>query len=169
MVMTGPKRKRYFDLFDDVVEWFAKTHTDVVRLLIWVVSVVVAAMIYTQSPVLGLLLALFAARSVGDIAEWIEGHKEFDKTINSTVGQWTELIITPVLFGLYFVIVLKFFEIEIGSEPNVWSLRPENPFLADSLNFVGGLIIGLIMALRARGRRERTPTGYLRRRERAKT
>lgn len=121
----------------EIYNWIAETHTNLGSLIAWVAYVLVAFVLFGLSPVLALvvvLVGIFKAESSGEALEgWLDGY-----------GLWNKVktVIRVPLFGFYFLIALRFFEVDLIAV----NLRPVNPLTADLLNFLGGSTLGVLVS-----------------------
>ena len=120
-----------------IYDWMAETHTNLDSLIAWVAYVLVAFVLFSLSPVLALvvvLVGIFKAKSSGDaLKRWLDRY-----------GFWKKIkpVIMVPLFGFYFLIALRFFEVDLVAV----NLRPVNPLTADLLNFLGGSALGVLVS-----------------------
>lgn len=121
------------DWMSKVYNWMEETHKKTSRLLAWVFIVTIAFILFSLSPAISIaliLIGIFNVKKMGNsLDERLNGFRHW-KTI--------EAILVIPLFGFYFLIALRFFEIDIGAI----NLRPISPFQADIVNFIGGSILG---------------------------
>ncbi len=134
----------------EIYNWIAETHTNLGSLIAWVTYVLVAFVLFGLSPVLAVvvvLVGIFKAESSGEALErWLDRYEFWSKI---------KTVIRVPLFGFYFLIALRFFEVDLVAV----NLRPVNPLTADLLNFLGGSALGVLVSCGVLGADASLPKG----------
>ncbi len=124
-----------------IYEWVEETHVTPTRLIAWTAFVSIAAFIYQLSPVLSALFLMFSIIRVKRAGDALDA---FCRTTFKSVWFSILMIIMPITYGFYFLIAMKPLEINLSGI----DMRPINPGVADVVNFVGGLLVGLVVMIR---------------------
>lgn len=122
-------------------KWIEDTHTSPIRLIVWTGFVILTAILFKLSPVLSAFFLLFSvnrAQNAGDLLESVLSKRFKTRLVIALT------FITPIAYGIYFLVAMKLFELDLDSI----DFRPTNPGRADLVNFVGGLITGVLVIIR---------------------